>query len=63
MLDAPTRLADGTEVELELADDAPAMNDAERAALNAALSRAWASAQAGRMRPAADVLRDLDAGR
>jgi hypothetical protein len=35
------------------------LDEAERAALDAAISRAWASVQAGEGRTAADVLADL----
>jgi hypothetical protein len=56
---APEGLPEGTELELCVADSGPAMSEAELAKLNAALEAAWESIQAGRARPAADVIRDL----
>ena len=40
-------------------DPDDSLDDAERAALHAAIIRAWASVQAGEGRLAADVLADL----
>lgn len=61
--DAPSGLVDGTELELCLAEPEDEMSPEELAALNAALDNAWQSMEAGRFRPAADVLADLRAER
>jgi len=56
LLDAPTDLPDGAEVELELVDE---MTDAEREELEQALAEGQADVQAGRVHSAADVLNEL----
>ena len=63
IVDEPTDLPEGTELDLVIDDDAgDGLDETERAALHAAIARAWASFQAGEGRPAADVLRDLGKG-
>ncbi|MGB8222435.1 MAG: antitoxin family protein [Polyangiales bacterium] len=59
IVDEPTDLPDGTELDLVIGDG---LDGAERAALHAAIRQAWASFQAGDGRPASDVLRDLCKG-
>lgn len=59
LLDAPTALPDGTVLDLVVDDEGDDLDDAERASLNAAISKAWASVQAGNGRPAAEVLAAL----
>jgi hypothetical protein len=59
IVDEPTSLPEGTELELVVDDAGDNLDEAERTALNAAITRAWASVQAGEGRPAADVLADL----
>jgi hypothetical protein len=59
IVDEPTSLPDGTELDLVFDDAGDGLDKAERAALDAAITRAWASVQAGEGRPAADVLADL----
>ena len=59
VLDAPTSLPDGTELELVVADDGDELDEAERAELHAALSEAWQSAKAGELRPAEELLDEL----
>jgi hypothetical protein len=59
IVDEPTSLPEGTELELVVDDEGDTLDEAERAALDAAITRAWASVQAGEGRPAADVLADL----
>jgi hypothetical protein len=59
IVDEPTSLPEGTELELVVDDAGDTLDEAERAALDAAITHAWASVQAGEGRPAADVLADL----
>jgi len=59
VVDEPTSLPDGTELELVIADAGDDLDDAERAALHAALSEAWRSAKAGELRPAKELLDEL----
>ncbi len=48
IVDEPTSLPEGTELDLVVDDEGDHLDEAERAALNAAISRAWASVQAGK---------------
>jgi hypothetical protein len=59
IVDAPTDLPEGTELDLVIDDAGDSLDEAERAALHAAIRQAWASLQAGQGRLAADVLVDL----
>ena len=59
VVDEATRLPDGTILELVVADEGDELDEAERAELHAALAEAWASAQAGRTRPAEALVRRL----
>lgn len=59
IVDEPTDLPEGTEVDLVIDDQGDSLDEAERAALDAAISRAWSSVQAGEARAADDVLADL----
>ena len=59
IVDEPTSLPEGTELDLVIDDADDDLDEAQRAALDAAISRAWASVQAGEGRTAADVLADL----
>jgi hypothetical protein len=59
IVDEPTNLPEGTELDLVIDDAGDDLDESERAALDAAINRAWASVQAGAGRPAADVLADL----
>lgn len=59
IVDEPTDLPEGTELDLVIDDAGDGLDEAERAALHAAIGQAWASFQAGEGRPAADVLADL----
>lgn len=61
--DTPAGLPDGTELELCLADPGDDMTDEELADLNRALEAAWRPVEAGRLRPAQDVISDLRSGR
>ena len=59
VVDEPTDLPEGTELDLVIDDAGDQLDEAERAALDGALTQAWASVQAGEGRTAADVLADL----
>lgn len=58
-LDEPTSLPEGTVLELVLDDEGDDLTDDERAALDAALTKAWKSAKAGRVRPGQAILDEL----
>ena len=51
--------AQGTELDLVIDDAGDSLDEAERAALHAAIRQAWASFQGGEGRLAPDVLADL----
>ena len=51
VLDEPTDLPEGTEVELAVVDDGDALDDQDRARLHAALDRADEQLKAGRFVP------------
>jgi hypothetical protein len=59
VLDEPTNLPDGTEVELLPLDPGDWLDDADRAALHRALRDSDADVAAGRLVDAADVLNEL----
>lgn len=59
VLDEPTTLPDGTVIDLVADDEGDDLTDEERRALHEALSASWKSAEAGRLRPAAEVLDEL----
>lgn len=59
IVDEPTDLPEGTELDLVIDDAGDDLDESERAALDAAITRAWASVQAGEGCAAADVLADL----
>ena len=59
VLDEPTRLPEGTVLELAMADSADGLGPEERAALHEALAKSWRSARAGRLRPVEELLEDL----
>ena len=59
IVDEPTSLPEGTELDLVIDDADDDLDEGQRTALDAAISRAWASVQAGEGRTAADVLADL----
>jgi hypothetical protein len=58
-VDQPTTLPEGTVLDLVVDDEGDDLDEAERAALNATISRAWRSVQAGSGRPMGAVLGDL----
>ena len=59
VVDEPTDLPDGVEVELLPLDPGDWLDDADRAALHAALCESDADVAAGRLVDAADVLKAL----
>jgi len=59
VLDEPTTLPEGTEVELLPLDPGDWLDDADRAALHAALADSEKDVAAGRLIDAADLLRGL----
>lgn len=59
IVDEPTSLPEGTELDLVVDDAGDGLDEAERAELDAAITRAWTSVQAGEGRTADDVLADL----
>jgi hypothetical protein len=61
--DAPVSLEEGTVLELCLAEPEDGMGADELAQLRSALDAGWRSMQAGRFRPAADIVAELRAKR
>jgi len=59
ILDTPTDLPEGRVLDLVVDDEGDELDETERAALNEAISTAWASVQSGRGRPAGEVLASL----
>jgi hypothetical protein len=59
VVDEPTTLPEGAVLDLVVDDEGDGLDETERAALNAAISRAWDAVRAGRGRDADEVLADL----
>jgi hypothetical protein len=59
VLNEPTTLPDGTELDLVIDDQDDDLTDEERRALHGALSESLDSVKAGRTRPVADLLDEL----
>jgi hypothetical protein len=59
VLDEPTTLPEGTVVDLVADDEGDDLTDEERRALHEALTASWKSAEAGRLRPASEILDEL----
>jgi len=59
VVDEPTTLPEGTELELLPLDPGDWLDDADRAALHAALAQSQADVAAGRLLDAADVLKGV----
>lgn len=59
VIDEPTNLPEGTQIELLPLDPGDWLDDADRAALHAALADSNADVGAGRLVDAADILREL----
>lgn len=62
VVDEPINLPEGTELELLPLDPGDWLDDADRAALHAALAQSQADVDAGRLVDAADVLKRLRSG-
>ena len=58
-LDHPTELPEGTELDLVIDDEGDDLTEEERQALHETLSKSWTSAQAGKLRPAAEIIEEL----
>lgn len=61
ILDEPTDLPEGTEVELVVLGEGDDMDESERAALHHALDRSLHSLDDGNTRPASDLINELRA--
>ncbi|MBI4611982.1 MAG: hypothetical protein HY720_00060 [Planctomycetes bacterium] len=59
VVEGPVDLPEGMVLDLVIDDEGDDLTDGERDRLHAAMNRAWESAQAGRVKPAQDVLRHL----
>lgn len=59
VLDEPTTLPEGTVIDLVVDDEGDDLTADERGALHDALSASWKSAEAGKLRPASDILDEL----
>jgi hypothetical protein len=59
ILDEPTELPEGTVLDLVVDDEGDDLDENERRALRAAIERSVQELDAGKGRPAEDVLRDL----
>ncbi len=59
ILDEPTTLPDGTVVDLVADDEGDNLTEDERRVLHEALQASWRSAEAGRLRPASEILGEL----
>jgi hypothetical protein len=63
IVDQPTDLPEGTVLDLVVDDEGDQLDDEERQALNAAISRSLAQAEEGRTAPAEEILERLRARR
>ncbi len=63
VVDEPTDLPEGTVLDLVVDDEGDDLDEDERRALHAHLDKALAAVNAGKGRPAADVLAELRARR
>jgi hypothetical protein len=59
VVDQPTALPEGTELDLTIVEPGDDLDDEESAALHAALAQAWESGRTGKSSPAEDLLRNL----
>jgi hypothetical protein len=57
IMDEPTDIPEGSEIELVIADDED--NEKERERLHRALRKSWASARRGDTRPVQEIMRKL----
>ena len=63
ILGEPTSLPNGTTLDLVLDDEGDNLTPQERKVLDEAIAKAWASAQAGKLRPADQLIAELRARR
>ena len=63
VMDEPTSLPDGTTLDLVLDDEGDDLTPQDRKILDDAIARAWASAQAGKLKPADLLIAELRARR
>ena len=63
VVDEPTKLPDGTVLDLVLDDEGDQLDEAERTALDAAITASLEQVEAGRVAPADEVLARLRARR
>ena len=63
VLNEPTDLPDGTTLDLVLDDEGDDLTLQERKVMDDAIAKAWASANAGKLRPADQLIADLRARR
>lgn len=61
VVDEPTSLPEGTVLDLTVDDEGDDLDDGERQALLAAITKAWASAKAGRLRTVDAIIDELRA--
>jgi len=59
VMNEPTELPEGTELELMLADEDDELDDSERAKLDAAIDESWDAAERGETRPVEELLAKL----
>ncbi len=59
VMDEPMDLPEGTALELVVASEEDDLDEAERAVMDAALDRAWASYQRGEFKPAREALKSI----
>jgi hypothetical protein len=59
VLDTPTALPEGTVLDLVVDDEGDDLDEHDRTALNAAISKAWDSVRAGDGRPASELVAAL----
>lgn len=61
ILDELTSLSDGTTLDLVLEDEGDDLTPQERKVMGKAIAKAWASAKAGKLRPADQLIAELRA--
>ena len=59
VVDEPTKLPEGTVLDLVVDDEGDELDDEERAALHESISRAWQQVQAGDVVAADDLIAEL----
>jgi hypothetical protein len=59
IMDEPTDIPEGSEIELVIADDEDNLDEQERERLHRALRKSWASAKRGDTRPVQEIVRKL----